>query len=192
MATAAQRVGTFEELYEAIKALPEGITGEVLSDGVIETMGRPARPHRRVAKRLGALLWAEEDDAAPSGWVVEPEAEVLIALGRLVVPDLAGWRIVEGDTDFLDANPILRRPDWVCEILSESTASKDRGPKMALYSRAGVPHIWIVDPGVRTVEVYTPRKGEAARIAAAKHDESARLPPFDLDVDLSRLWGPHG
>ena len=38
---ASQRIPTFEELYLAIEALPEGVTGEVLEPGMIHTMGRP-------------------------------------------------------------------------------------------------------------------------------------------------------
>lgn len=187
MALPAQRVPTFDELYQAIRALPEGITGEILMDGVIETMGRPGRSHSRFARRLGALLVGSlEDVEERSGWVIEPERELRLLVQRLVVPDHAGWRVGEDGTDFLNENPVTRRPEWVCEILSASTEKRDREQKLPLYSAAGVPHVWIVNPDERFVEVWTPR----GKVRTVRAGAVVRLPPFDLEIDLSTLWVP--
>ena len=45
-------------------------------------------------------------------------------------------------------------PDLVVEVLSPSTALRDRGPKMAHYAAAGVKEYWIVAPLGKSVEVY--------------------------------------
>lgn len=45
-------------------------------------------------------------------------------------------------------------PDLVVEILSPSTAKKDRGVKLKLYRRQRVAEYWIVDPDERVVEVW--------------------------------------
>ncbi len=38
-------------------------------------------------------------------------------------------------------------PDWVCEVLSPSTAGLDRVKKLAVYLKDGVTHLWwLVDP----------------------------------------------
>lgn len=44
-------------------------------------------------------------------------------------------------------------PDWIIEILSPSTASKDLKNKRALYERHGVRELWFVHPTDRTVMV---------------------------------------
>jgi hypothetical protein len=38
---------TFEELYAEIERLPEGMTGEILEEGVLRVISRPGKRHRR-------------------------------------------------------------------------------------------------------------------------------------------------
>ena len=45
-------------------------------------------------------------------------------------------------------------PDLVVEILSPSSAQLDRHSKRTVYAQAGVRELWIVDPAVKTIEVY--------------------------------------
>ena len=59
------------------------------------------------------------------------------------VPPVAGAR------GFL---PIV--PNLVVEVLSRSTAKRDRGEKCRVYARAGVDEYWIVDPLRREVTVH--------------------------------------
>jgi Uma2 family endonuclease len=186
-----QRKADFDELYQAIRALPEGITGEILMDGRIETMGRPGEGHTRFAFRLGGKLLQFEDDPS-NGWVFRPEREIRIALGRLVVPDVAGWRVHDEDTSFLDENPVTRVPDWTCEILSESTRDRDRDDKLPLYLRAGVGHVWLVDPDAQTIEGFVQGvDGKPVRVELATGSSVVKLSPFGaLPLDLRPLWLP--
>lgn len=189
MPAPAQRIPTFEELYEAIQALPDGITGEILSDGVIETMARPGRPHRRAWEGLFDRLRAPRA-STPRRWRIESEAEVRL-FDRLTVPDLSGWQLDDDDDEaFLDENPIARVPDWTCEILSPSTERKDRTEKLPLYALANVGHVWLVDPEARSIEVYVSQAGAPAKRMVAHEADIVALPPFDLDIDLASLWVP--
>jgi Uma2 family endonuclease len=45
-------------------------------------------------------------------------------------------------------------PDFIVEILSESTERNDRGIKMLDYASHGVGEYWVVDPDRKTVEQY--------------------------------------
>ena len=50
-------------------------------------------------------------------------------------------------------------PDFVVEVLSDSTASRDRGVKFEDYEAHGVGEYWIVDADTETVEQYVVENG---------------------------------
>ena len=45
-------------------------------------------------------------------------------------------------------------PDWICEVLSPSTAALDRIEKMPVYASNGVAWAWLIDPLLQTLEVF--------------------------------------
>ena len=186
MAEAAQRIVRFEELREAILALPDGVTGEILTPGTIETMSRPGRAHRRAA---GALAFGTGGRLGFSrrGWVIESEIEIRFG-ERLLVPDLAGWRLDERGDAFLTATPTERVPTWVCEILSPTTRDKDRNLKLPLYLARGVEVVWLVDPDERTIEVFVQERGQPNCVAHATAPPERPFPPLDLPLDPSGFW----
>jgi Uma2 family endonuclease len=180
---------TFDELYEQIRNLPEGVTGEILVPGTLRTMSRPGRRHRRAAKLCEDALRGFDVDRGGIGWWIELEPEIRFPGPRLAVPDLAGWR-VERVPELPDENPLTIVPDWCCEVLSPSTEQTDRSVKLPLYARTGVGWIWLVDPDARLVEVYEPRDGLPALCATGKNDETAELPPFGAGISLAGWWPP--
>lgn len=63
-------------------------------------------------------------------------------------------------------------PDLVVEVLSPSTAHRDRGIKFDLYEKHGVREYWLIDPDGEYVEVYR-RDGEKfVRVGAFGIDET--------------------
>ncbi len=184
--SAATRRATYADLL----AVPEHLVAEIL-DGELFTFPRPALRHARVATKLGGTLDAQFDgppgpDRA-GGWLFLDEPEHHLGDDDLV-PDLAGWRL-ERMPEVPDGVGCTLAPDWVCEVLSPSTATVDRTRKMRIYAREGVRHLWLIDPLVRTVEVF---RLEAGRwVVASTHggDEALRAEPFDaVALDPSRWW----
>src|SRR5262245_35621819 len=142
--------------YEDILAAPEHMVAEII-DGELHLQPRPRRRHARSATGLGAVLTVAFDFgvSGPGGWVILDEPELHLGPEPdIVVPDIAGWREERypGDRDDDDAF-WTEAPDWACEILSASTARVDRMKKVPIFARERVPHVWIVDPRDRTVEV---------------------------------------
>jgi Uma2 family endonuclease len=186
----------FDALYEQIARLPEGVTGEILRPDRIETMSRPGSSHRWTAKHCGDSLRPFDRSLGGAGWWIEVEAEIrfpgdmVLPEGRLVVPDLAGWRSSRVP-ERPGGNPIELVPQWCCEISSPATARKDRFEKLPLYAASGVEHIWLVDPDAHTVEVFQADAAGLLLVRLAQEGEQAELPPFESVVfDLSRWWEP--
>ncbi|MGB3617279.1 MAG: Uma2 family endonuclease, partial [Catalinimonas sp.] len=73
-------------------------------------------------------------------------------------PNVCFWR-AEVAEEFTDGQTVFPPPDFVVEILSKSTAARDRGIKLEDYAAHGVREYWIVDPALGTVEQYLARAG---------------------------------
>jgi Uma2 family endonuclease len=187
MSTAAKRTPTFEELYRQIERLPQGITGQILVAGVLTTMSRPGSPHEHTLAHCGRALDRFDRKFDGVGWWIRQEFEVRFPGDRLAVPDLSGWRSDE-HPELPDDNPLRIVPGWCAEILSPSTASDDRTLKLPLYASTGVTHIWLIDPGLRTLEVYESIGGRPTLVASARDGDVVRLPPFDADFSLGPWW----
>ncbi len=69
----------------------------------------------------------------------------------VVQPDLC----VVCDLTKIDERGCLGAPDWIIEILSKYTSSKDLNVKFDVYEAAGVQEYWVVHPSEQTVLVYT-------------------------------------
>ena len=174
--------------YADIQALPENVVGEIL-EGVLYTQGRPAMRHSLAGSALGEELGPpfKRGRGGPGGWVILDEPELHLGLD-VVVPDLAGWRR-ETMPEVPDVAACTIAPDWACEVLSPSTAGKDRGKKMPIYARERVAHVWLVDTTPRTLEVFRLDGDTYRLIAAFEGDARVRAEPFDaIELDLSVLW----
>lgn len=177
--------------YEDLMKVPDTMVAEII-DGELFTSPRPALPHALVTSRLmvdlgGPFDRPPGDPAAPGGWwlLVEPELHLG---GDVLVPDLAGWRRTR--LPALEDVPALElAPDWVCEVISPSTGVIDRGRKMGVYAREQVGHLWIIDPILRTLEVY--RLEEGRWVVAGSHagEDAVRAEPFEaVELRLARWW----
>ncbi len=108
--------------------------------------------------------------------------------GDVLVPDLAGWRR-ERMPELPDAAAFELAPDWVCEVLSPSTAATDRAEKMPIYAREEVAHTRLVDPLARTLEAYRLEGDRWSLLGTWRDDARVRAEPFEIfGLQLSGLW----
>jgi len=175
--------------YQDILALPEHVVGEIV-DGELVVSPRPAVPHTVGSTALAATLVTRMQfgDGGPGGWWILNEPELHLG-EHIVVPDLAGWRRERMPTPPREAF-ITVEPDWICEVLSPSNARFDRTRKVPLYARLGIPHLWLLDPSIETLETYRLDNGYWILLASYAGDDVVRAEPFNgIDVDLKRVWG---
>jgi Uma2 family endonuclease len=167
---------------------PETMVAELIG-GALHLHPRPASRHARASSVLGAELSGPFDRGrgGPGGWWIIDEPELHLG-ADVLVPDIAGWRR-ERMPAFPDAAWFELAPDWVCEVLSPSTRSVDLTEKREIYARAGVAHLWFVDPLARTLEVFGLREGAWVLLGAFKEDDAVRAAPFEaVELALGGLW----
>lgn len=176
--------------YEDLVALPEHQVGQII-DGELIAQPRPASRHARASSALVAGLFNPFDlrRGGPGGWWLLHEPE--LHLGEdVLVPDLAGWRR-DRMPEVPDTPYFTLSPDWVCEVLSPSTAALDRSRKKRIYAREGVGHVWLVDPQARTLEVFRLSGGQWLEQGTWSDDERVRAEPFEaVELELGVLWLP--
>lgn len=91
-----------------------------------------------VANTLGEALFAPIDVFLDEKNVLQPDVLFIAATQKTIITN----------------DGIMGAPNLVVEIISPSTAKRDRGGKMRVYERCGVDEYWLVDIRTRSVEVY--------------------------------------
>jgi len=170
-------VTTLDEFF----ALPEDNSRRhELLDGLYVVSPPPTYRHQRAVMRLYQRL----EPATAS----RPDLETFPIPGDIV---LGPRSVVEPDL-FVIPRPAASDLHWrdialpllVVEVLSRSTASRDRGVKRQLYQQAGVPEYWIVDLDSRLVERWRPEdeRNEIIRQMLVWQPPGSST-PFELDLE---------
>jgi len=175
--------------YQDLEQLPPNVVAEIVDDELWASP-RPAPCHSRAWARLTGFIEPPfyQGRRGPGGWIILGEPE--IHLGKQVlVPDLAGWKRTR--LPRLPATAYVPiAPDWVCEVISPSTARLDRAKKLGIYARESVQHAWLVDPLAQTIEVLRLEGGRWTVIATHAGDTVVRIEPFeDIEIEIGVLWG---
>jgi len=153
-------------------AVPEPATGSAACGGRFTP--------RRV---LGPF---DNDPGGPGGWWILDGPELHFGEHVVVPTSRAG-----GGNGCRDPGRrlLLARADWVCEVLSPSTARIDRTRKLRIYAGAGVAYAWLVNATERTLEVLRLRDGAWTIVAVFGDADRVSAEPFGaVPLELGRLW----
>jgi Uma2 family endonuclease len=137
--------------YAEFARLPEdGNRYEVIA-GELYVTASPRSRHQAIVTDLGNELWNHVRRHALGRVLVGP-IDVLFAEGDYLAPDLVFVRAER--SGIISDRGIEAAPDLVVEVLSPSTAARDRTLKRARYLHYGVPEYWVVDPDAREILVF--------------------------------------
>ncbi|HEY5205601.1 MAG TPA: Uma2 family endonuclease, partial [Roseiarcus sp.] len=129
-----------------------------LIDGEIIDMAAIGSPHAAVTNRLARLFTRAVRDEAT---LVSVQSPLRLDTYNEPQPDLMLLR--PRADDYRASHPNAADVLLLVEV-SETSLPYDRGIKLALYARFGVPEIWIVDLIGAAVEVYRePKDGDYGR-----------------------------
>ena len=154
-----------------------------LLDGELVMSPSPKEIHQRIDMDLGRLIgnFVAEHHL---GRVYSAPFDVVLSDLDVVQPDLLF--VSNEQAHIVTADNVRGAPDLVVEILSPSTANRDRTLKRALYAQYGVQEYWLVDPDTRTVTVLLLDAGAFAEVAcygAGQTLTSPTLPGFTASLD---------
>ncbi|HWI61929.1 MAG TPA: Uma2 family endonuclease [Symbiobacteriaceae bacterium] len=138
--------------YADYLQLPDDQRCEILGGELVMTPS-PSGRHQTVISTIHATLWHFARGAGLGKVMVAPY-DVVLSEQDVVQPDILFLSNVRlGLYD--DNGPLHGAPDLVIEVLSPSTAQRDRVAKRALYARSGVLSYWLVDLDDKTITVIT-------------------------------------
>ena len=134
-------------------AYPEDYMREELISGEVVLMAPAATNHNRISYNLVALFgnYLKGKTCVPFG----DNETVFLSKTEHYVPDF----MVVCDPNKIKENGVYGAPDLVVEVLSKSTAKRDRWHKKQGYEAAGVSELWLVEPSTRAIEVYLLQEG---------------------------------
>lgn len=121
-----------------------------LIDGEIYLVPSPTPKHQQVVLNLASIL-REFVLSRDLGLVGVAPLDVVLSDEDVLQPDVIF--IAKERLGIVGERNIQGAPDLVIEVLSPSTAERDRTIKRARYARFGVREYWMVEPISKTIEV---------------------------------------
>jgi Uma2 family endonuclease len=167
-----------QERWELIDGIPYNMTPA------------PSPDHQRILLRLSRKIADYLEGGACEAFIASFDVRLFPHEKKnddhVVQPDL---------TVICDPSKITEKgcegvPDLIIEVLSPSTAKKDRGQKKRLYERAGVKEYWIVDPSNQTVEVFMlSDQGMYKEAGLYGKEDEIKVGLFEvLSIDLNTIF----
>ena len=168
---------------------------ELIKGKIFKMSPAPSSTHQKISGRLflgiGNFLEGKKCQvfAAPFDvrLPVSKKQKADKEITTVVQPDLC----VVCDPSKIDERGCLGAPDWVIEILSMYTSSKDLNDKFEVYEEAGVKEYWVVHPQEQTLLIYTldengKYKGQLKPFVRTDKVSPVALP--GLTIDLHRIF----
>lgn len=166
---------------------PEGYPLELIN-GHFFVMESPSSRHQSLVFELGFAIgsYIKKNNGKCRVYPGPFDVELPTAKGTVVVPDLT----VICDSSIINEKGCKGVPDWIIEVLSASTQSRDKKEKLEVYESVGVREYWIVDPFENKVCVYQLKENENTYSLPDSYGFEEEIPSgifTDLKISLSAL-----
>ncbi len=174
--------------WEDVLRMPDDGNRYEFIGGRLYVTAAPVTRHQRICKRLQQALISVLEHAGHGEVFFAPYLVEFPGTGDRVQPDI--FFVSNERRGIITEKQVLGAPDLVVEILSPSTAHRDRGIKLDLYARRGVREYWIVDPVDDVVDVW--RFGENPGHERFAGEMPVRLGSEEVGVtDLDEVFSRH-
>jgi Uma2 family endonuclease len=124
------------------------------------------------------------------GKVFGPRTAVRIAVDQTYAPDILF--VSRERQAIITEHEVREAPDLVIEILSASSAERDRGIKREQYERAGVRELWLIDPYGPAGTQFFQRQGTRLVEVAPVNGVIYSTAVSGFQLKLAWLWANEG
>ena len=171
--------------YEDYRNTPEDKRYELI-DGELLLVPAPRTAHQRISAKIQFSVTSFVIEQS-LGEVFDAPFDVVLSNTDVLQPDIL---FVSNDrTEIITEDNIQGAPDLVIEILSPSTADRDRTFKASLYALHGVAEYWIVDPDTQIIEVFTLGDQGFERLATYTGEELLTSPTLEgFELNLTEVF----
>ena len=140
-----------EYTLEDYLALPDDQRVELI-DGVFYEMSTPKGYHQLIAGQLYSILlaWIRSKGGKCMPFISPVDVQLDCDNRTIVQPDV----LILCDPAKYTPDRIVGAPDFIAEVLSRSTQSKDMVLKLNKYMTAGVREYWMIDPLKKLILTY--------------------------------------
>jgi len=166
-------------IHENMKA--EFINGEIVMHSPV--MKRHWVVSNKLTTRIS--LFVDEHELG----IVGSEKVMIDCSRNKYEPDIVFFS-AEKAAHFQDNQLLFPPPDFIIEILSDSTRQNDNHVKFQDYAAHGVLEYWIVDPEIQTIEQFTLQGDHFELLHRFKHNDKITaqvIPGFELSIGT--IWG---
>jgi len=175
--------------YAQYLKMDEEIKYEIINGQLYYMSPSPSVKHQRIAKELltefNMYLRGKECEVIPEIDVSLEGLEDTTEIEEWVRPDLS----IICDENKKKENHIAGAPNLIVEILSKSTAQKDKVTKFNPYKNSGVEEYWLVDPAYELLEVYWLENGEYIKMGIFSKQDKVKVNIFEnLLIDLNLIF----
>ncbi len=172
--------------YQDYLLFPEDGNRYEILNGDLYMTPAPLTRHQTLVMRLGYLLmkYLEEN---PIGTVFPAPCDVLLSENDVVQPDLL-FVLHTGKAKITEKN-IQGPPDLVIEVLSPTTAARDRELKCKRYEYFGIREYWLVDPDKNSLDILSLKDGHFVHPVRGTSPCTLISPLLpDFTFDLAKLF----
>ena len=147
--------------YADYRTWPDDRRYELIEGAAYAMAPAPSINHQRMAgeiyRQIGNALHGKpcQPFIAPVDVLFPQPGEADDAVRTVLQPDV----FVVCDPSKIASQAIRGAPDWIVEVLSPGTASRDHIAKRRIYETAGVREYWLVHPEERILMIYRLEQG---------------------------------
>jgi Uma2 family endonuclease len=174
--------------YTDLLGWPEDGRRYELYDGEVSVVPSPLPRHQVAMQRLYDGL--RSYSVAHGGLVIVSPIDIVFTEDNVLEPDIVVFTAAR--RHHVEPDRVIRvPPDVAIEVISPSTAANDRGPKLKMFERFGVPEYWILDPHQERLDIFTLRDRRYAPPVSVRSGEtftSAILPALSCEVAELFVW----